>query len=220
MKTRGEYMPNVRSTGVAGIGFVAAVVAAIVVTGAVPDASRPLAEMAAYITEHRAAVLTAAWLGFPIVALFMLFATGVCDHVAALDPREGTSLRWAWAGALLSSAALLVASAIQGALAYDGAPAPILRFGFDLYNLTLSIGSLTPWGWFIFALTRSASRSAAFATSLIGFGYVAAATNWLLSFSLFFRSGPLVPGGSAFFLYVVGLLWTVSISVVLLRSPR
>ncbi len=97
-----------RSTSYAGVAFVAAVIAAIAITGAVPNASSPPAEISTYFLAHRAPVLAAAWLGFPIVALFMLFATGVCDHLAALDPRGGTSLRWAWGGALLSSAALLI----------------------------------------------------------------------------------------------------------------
>jgi hypothetical protein len=43
-------------------------------------------------------------------------------------------------------------------------------------------------------------------------------TNWVLSLSLFFQSGPFAPGGAAFFLYVVGLLWTVAMSVAMLRT--
>jgi hypothetical protein len=111
-----------RRTGLAGTAFVAAVVAAIIVTGAVPDATRPPAEINTYVTAHRAPLLIAAWLGFPIVALFMLFATGVCDHLEALDAREGTSLRWAWAGAVLSSAALLVAARFKVRLLTMGHP--------------------------------------------------------------------------------------------------
>ncbi len=62
-------------------------------------------------------------------------------------------------------------------------------------------------------ITRSASRSGAIPLYVIWLGYLAAATNWLLSLSLFFRSGPLVPGGTAFFLYIIGLIWTLSMRV-------
>ncbi len=207
-----------RATSIAGFGFVLAVGAAIAITGAVPDASRPPAEIASYFAVHRFSFLAAAWLGFPIVALFLAFATGVCDYLTAIDPRESTQLRWAWAGALLSSAALLAASAIQAALAYHRTTAPVTRFGYDLYNFMLSVGSLTPWGWFIFMVSRSALRRAAFPPWLGWFGFVAAFTNWSLSLSLFFPSGPLAPGGAAFFLYTVGLLWTIAVSIFI-RKP-
>ena len=206
-----------RSTSFAGFGFVVAVVAAILVTGS-PSASQPAAEISQYFVDHRLAVLIAAWLGFPIVALFSAFATGLCDYLIAIDGREATPLRWAWAGALLSSAALLLASAIQAALAYHTVAISVIPFAYDLYNLTLSIGSLTTWGWFLFMVSRSALRLSAFPAWLGWFGIVAAMTNWVLSLSLFFQSGPFAPGGAAFFLYVVGLLWTVAMSVAMLRT--
>ena len=40
----------------------------------------------------------------------------------------------------------------------------------------------------------------------------------MLSLSLFFQSGPLAPGGAAFFLYIVGLLWTIAVSIMLLTT--
>jgi NAD(P)-dependent dehydrogenase (short-subunit alcohol dehydrogenase family) len=201
-----------------GGGFVLAVVAAIAITGAVPSASQPPTDIIRYFAAHRLAALLAAWLGFPIVALFSAFATGVCDYLVALNSREGTSLRWAWAGALLSSAALLLASAIQAALAYHRITTPVIPFAYDLYNFALSVGSLTTWGWFMLMVSRSALRLRAFPTWLGWFGIAAAGINWLLSLSLFFQSGPLAPGGAAFFLYVVGLLWTIAVSLVLGRT--
>jgi hypothetical protein len=206
-----------RYTSAAGFGFVIAVVAAIVITVGAPNASQPPADIINYFAAHRLATLIAAWLGFPIVALFSAFATGVCEYLLAIDPREGPSLRWAWAGALLSSAALLLASAIQAAVAYHGTTTPVIPFAYDLYNFTLSVGSLTTWGWFMFMVSRSVLRLRALPTWLGWFGIVAAIVNWLLSLSLFFQSGPLAPGGAAFFLYVVGLLWTIAFSIVLAR---
>jgi len=85
-----------RYTRIAGIGFVLAVAAAIALTGGMPAASQPPTDIIHYFATHRLAALLAAWLGFPIVALFSAFATGVCDYLVALDSREGTSLRWAW----------------------------------------------------------------------------------------------------------------------------
>jgi hypothetical protein len=207
-----------RITGIAGIGFVIAVVAAIVVTGSVPSASQPPTEISQYFADHRFQFLVAAWLGFPIVALFSAFATGVCDYLIAINVREATPLRWAWAGALLSSAALLMASAIQAALAYHAVAITVIPFAYDLYNLTLSIGSLTTWGWFLFMVSRSALRLNAFPRWLGWFGIAAAITNWVLSLSLFFQSGPLAPGGAAFFLYIVGLLWTIAVSIAMLST--
>jgi hypothetical protein len=207
-----------RNTSLAGFGFVLAVVAAIAVTGSVPSASQPPTEISQYFADHRLQFLIAAWLGFPIVALFSAFATGVCDHLIAIDGREATPLRWAWAGALLSSAALLMASAIQAALAYHAVAISVIPFAYDLYNITLSIGSLTTWGWFLLMVSRSMLRLNAFPAWLGWFGIVAALTNWVLSFSLFFQSGPLAPGGAAFFLYIVGLAWTIAISVAMLRT--
>jgi hypothetical protein len=207
-----------RYTSMAGLGFVLAVVAAIAITGAVPSASQPPADIITYFATHRLVSLLAAWLGFPIAALFSAFATGVCEYLRALDPREGPSLRWAWAGALLSSAALLLASAIQAALAYHGTTMPVIPFAYDLYNFTLSVGSLTTWGWFMLMVSRSALRLRAFPTWLGWFGIAAAGINWGLSCSLFFQSGPLAPGGAAFFLYVVGLLWTIAVSIAIGRT--
>ena len=211
-----------RNTGISGFGFVIAVIAAIVVTGSVPSASQPATEISQYFADHRLEFLIAAWLGFPIVALFSAFATGVCDYLVAIDVREATALRWAWAGALLSSAALLTASAIQAALAYHAVAISVIPFAYDLYNLTLSVGSLTTWGWFLFMVSRSALRLNALPTWLGWFGIVAAIINWVLSLSLFFQSGPLAPGGAASFLYIVGLLWTIAVSIILLttRSPQ
>jgi hypothetical protein len=201
---------SVRNTSVAGIGFVIAVLAAILVTGSVPSASQAPTDISQYFADHRLAFLIAAWLGFPIVVLFSAFATGLCDYWMALDNREATLLRWAWAGALVSSAALLLASAIQAALAYHSVAISVVPFAYDLYNLTLSIGCLTTRGWFLFVVSRSMLRLRAFPTWLGWFGILAAITNWVLSLSLFFQSGPLAPGGAAFFLYIVGLVWTIA----------
>jgi hypothetical protein len=74
-------MCTLRYTRLAGLGFVLAVVAAIVITGAVPSASRSPTEISRYFATHRLATLLAAWLGVPIVALFSAFATGVCDSL-------------------------------------------------------------------------------------------------------------------------------------------
>jgi len=207
-----------RYTSFAGFGFVLAVAAAIAVTGSVPSATQPPTEISQYFAEHRTQFLIAAWLGFPIVALFSAFATALCDHLIAIDVREATPLRWAWAGALLSSAALLIASAIQAAMAYHAVAISVVSFAYDLYNFTLSIGSLTTWGWFLFMVSRSILRLNAFPAWLGWFGVVSAIINWVLSLSLAFQSGPLAPGGSAFFLYIVGLLWTIAMSVAVLKS--
>ena len=82
-----------RYTSLAGIGFVIAVVAAILVTGSVPGATQPATDISQYFADHRLEFLIAAWLGFPIVALFSAFATGVCDYLVAIDVREATALR-------------------------------------------------------------------------------------------------------------------------------
>jgi hypothetical protein len=119
---------------------------------------------------------------------------------------------------LLERAQPTCSGVAQAALAYHPVPISAVPFAYDLYNLTLSVGSLTTWGWFLFMVSRSALRLKAFPAWLGWFGIVAALTNWVLSLSLFFQSGPLSPGGAAFFLYIVGLVWTIAVSIAMLGT--
>ncbi len=208
--------PWARLTAVAGVAFVALVIAGFVVRGAPPIPQAPLAEARTYYLEHRTGVLTYAYLNSLAMTCFVAFAAGLGGLVARRGgDRWGILARLMMAGAVGTAAIALVLDLTEGALASHtaaaGEPAAVQAL-FDLVSMIPLTG--LPQALFLFAAALGILQSAVVPRWLGWVALVPALSNVVGAAGLGDPSGPIaivsLVGG-----YLPMLLWTLALSITL-----
>ncbi|HZO93674.1 MAG TPA: hypothetical protein VFB22_07870 [Candidatus Baltobacteraceae bacterium] len=213
-----------RSAGYAGILFVIVVLLAVLLPGMPPPSEATPADIGAYMSAHRSMWLFANWLAFPGVVLFLWFAVQLRAYLRLAPQIDDGLPTYAFAAAVTTVAVELAWSALAMTVAFH--PAAVLgdnvvRMLYDAYNL---VGAMftAPLVAMMFAVSHSGRRHGSLPAGLVWWGYLSALLMAVSTLSVFFTTGFLALAGlGALVIGVVPFaIWTIWVSVVLIRAPR
>jgi hypothetical protein len=208
-----------RRGGVAGIIFLALLVAQTVWAGEPPDPGAPPVTIATWLADHRTQVLGGSYLIVLATVVFLFFVVSLCRRleVAGADPGLTMVARLA---AVLNGASYVVLSAVQvgNAFLVPQSNADVER----ALNAVVFVGgnlACVPSGVFLLAIGWAARTSAA-PRWLVWSSLVLSALQFLAGFG-FARQGAFSPTGPVVLFggLILFFVWTLAASVHLLRQP-
>jgi hypothetical protein len=209
-----------RFVALAGFAFVASIVGTIVTGTIGPDVSKSAAEVAAKVASKRTDLLINSALWMAAGVAFLCFAAGLATVLASQDRGQLTSRVLLISGAAAAAASFLTAVLIAAVassihLLPDSATVYVLYRG----AVTSDIATDVLFGVSIAASAIGLHRLGLLNRKSAGAGVLAAAVFLVGGFDFITpTAGPLNPvgliGG------VLGLLYVVAVSVILLRTDR
>jgi|SRR5579884_1179563 len=213
-----------RSAGYAGILFIVLIFVQIFAPGIPPPSESTPADIGAFMAAHRTAWLFANWLTFPVVVLFLWFAVQLRAFLRLAPQVDDGLPTYALAGAIATAGAEVVWASISMTLAFHPASAlgdNVVRALYDVNNL-LGAMFTAPLVATMFATSHSGRRHGSLPAALVWWGYLSALLMGISTLSIFFTDGFLALAGVG--ALAIGFLpfavWTVWISIVLIRVPR
>jgi Domain of unknown function (DUF4386) len=214
-----------RSAGWSVLCYVAVLVIATFLNGGMPGMDVKPSDAALAFDQHRFTLLWGAWLTFPAVAFLLWFLVGLRSYLrAGPGPQEGLPTFALVAGVVMAASSLW-AACLQTAAVYfspDTFAANGLSGIFDAFVFVQGGLGYAPVAIFLFAAAHSMRRHESAPKWLAMLGYLASFGAALATFSIFFSSGDMAPGGAG--PGVVGALpaaaWLIATGIVLIQNKR
>jgi hypothetical protein len=221
-------MENVRAERSAGwsvLSYVAVLVVATFLNSGMPGMDVKPSDAALAFDQHRFALLLGAWLTFPAVAFLLWFLVGLRSYLTAAPGRQEGLPTFALIAGVVMAASSLWAACLQTAAVYfspDAFAANGLTGIFDAFVFVQGGLGYAPVAIFLFAAAHSMRRHESAPRWLAMLGYFASVGATLATFSIFFSSGDMAPGGAG--PGIVGALpaaaWLVATGIVLVQNKR
>ena len=214
-----------RSAGWSVLCYVAVLVIATFLNSGMPGMDLKPSDAALAFDQHRFTLLLGAWLTFPAVAFLLWFLVGLRSYLtAAPGPQEGLPTFALVAGVVMAASSLW-AACLQTAAVYfspDTFAANGLTGIFDAFVFVQGGLGYAPVAIFLFAAAHSVRRHGSAPQWLATLGYFASVGAALATFSIFFSSGDMAPGGAG--PGIVGALpaaaWLIATGIVLIQNKR
>jgi hypothetical protein len=206
----------------AATGIVGAVLLMVgfALPGAPPKADDVPAEMTAFLTDHRGAILAGDFLaGLGIVAL-LWFLGSLRSYLRAAEGGEGRLSAASFGGGVAGAGLLLAALAVLSAAAFKVGGLGDDNLNRALFDLSTFLGFVPGFAFAVLlgAASCSAARSGALPPWLYWLGSVAAVAQLLSTIGLFVESGFFAEGGFFIVLaFLMAAVWVIAVSVVLIR---
>jgi hypothetical protein len=202
---------------VSGLAALAVAGAAVAFERATPDPDQSPAEVVAFYTDHRAALLAQSLLFVLSAGIFLWFLAALCSFLSRVDDRLSPLVLTAGLAWILLSMAV---QAPQIALARTpGLPAETVAVVNDV-GLALATISDVPVAVLTVAVGVLAFRAGGLPRWLGWLSAVAAAAHLIAWFGVIADTGPVAPGGwVTFVVYPVFVAWLVAVITVMIRHP-
>jgi hypothetical protein len=217
----GDGRSSQRLAGACGLVFVALTAAPLLIAPPPPPAGAPVADVVAYYTAHRAAVLFGGWLAAVGIIPSFVFLARIVALVRDLEDDPA----WLWLVALVgligTIASVIVLTVLAAVLAYSAASAGtgVARVLSDLMGLTFAV-YFFPVSAFFLAVGRVVTVRPGPARWLGASAYLVAAAAVPATLGMFAAWSPLAPGGGySLVAFSLQVLWWFAASLVLLLRP-
>jgi hypothetical protein len=204
---------------IAGIVAVVLGIVSLFLPGSPPSVDASLTTIRAYLTDHRTAVLAAQYIGAISNVLFLLLFGSLWTRIRRAEGQDGPLAPAMLGGGIATTVGALLINLVIMLEAYDPKrDDALVQLLWDMGNLAFAI-LMFPWALFTLATALSALGYGALPRWLGWSGIVVTAALLLGPIGLGKHSGALAPGGGLTFLgFVLGMLWLLATSVVLLRA--
>lgn len=201
-------------------GFAVAILSgvAVSVVPIAPPLDSSSAEVSAYFSDNRQALLIQGFTFMLASAAFIWFVASIRSYMARVEEGTGRLASAAFGAGITGIAASFVGTTFPVALALrsEGVVDPgLVRFAYDLTTVSYLISYL-PFAVMLGATGILAFRKAAFPTWLGWIGVVGAAVTAVFSSGFLFETGPLSPGNPwGYLFFVVFGVWLVATTAVM-----
>jgi hypothetical protein len=206
----------------AATGIVAAIlmVVGFALPGAPPKADDVPAEMTAFLTDHRGAILAGNFIAGIGVVAFLWFLGSLRSYLRAAEGGEGRLSAASFGGGVAATAVLIASLATLSAAAFEVGGLGDDTVNRALFDLAMFLGIAAGFGFAVVlgAASCSAARSGALPPWLYWLGSVAAGAQLLSTIGLFVDSGFFAEGGwFVVIAFLIAVVWLLSVSVLMMR---